>query len=54
MKDYFVISYDSGDDDHLGEMFTVSARDVDHARAKARKRLPHACWFDITLDEEDE
>ena len=54
MNEYFVISYDSGDDDHIGEMFTVSAKDEDHARAKARSLYPHACWFSISLEDDDE
>ena len=54
MKDYFVISYESGDDDHIGEMFTVSAKDEEHARAKARQAYPHACWFSVSLDDEEE
>ncbi len=55
MKDYFVISYGSGDDDHIIEMFTVSAKDEEHARAKAREAIPYACWFNVSLeDEEDE
>ena len=53
MKNYLVISHDSGDE-HIGEILTITARSKDHALNKAYAMCPHACGFDISEYTEDD
>ena len=53
MKTYLIVSYESGDYDHIGEIITVTAESKDHAWEQALELCPFACGFQIQEYEED-